>query len=247
MTDNALQVFSYKEKEVRTTSIDGEVWFVAKDVCDILELSDVSMTTRTLDEDEKGTSKICTPGGIQDMTVVNEAGLYSIILRSNKPEAKAFSRWVRHEVLPSIRKTGSFSLHKENPALPSGVLDGAKLIFEVAGIKDNQLALALDRVYSSYTGKSALAAGNISLKAPTPHQTLTPSEIGAYFGIKAHRVNEILAGAGYQHKISGRWEALEPGERFAVMVDVGKRHGNGTAIRQLRWDSAILDDFKNFI
>ena len=206
--DTQLQVFDYHGSAIRTVDRDGDIWFVAKDVCDVLELSNSRMAVQELDEDEKGVSKIYTPGGIQDMTVISEAGLYALVLRSNKPEAKAFSRWVRHDVLPQIRQTGSYSIFKDNPALPSGVIEGARLIFETAGITGNQCALALDRVYRSYTGRSALDTGNITLKAPTNNQLLTPTDIGRHFGLKAKRVNQILAGAGFQHKIHDRWEAL---------------------------------------
>lgn len=91
---------------VRITMIDGNPWFVAKDVCDCLEIGDVSKTVSYLDEDEKGTTTNRTLGGDQRMLTINESGLYSLILRSRKPEAKAFKRWITHEVLPSIRKTG---------------------------------------------------------------------------------------------------------------------------------------------
>lgn len=93
---------------VRITMIDGNPWFVAKDVCDCLELTDVSKTISLLDDDEKGTNSIRTLGGDQKMLTINESGLYSLILRSRKPEAKAFKRWITHEVLPSIRKTGGY-------------------------------------------------------------------------------------------------------------------------------------------
>lgn len=89
---------------------ENNPWWVAKDVCTVLEYSDVSMTLQKLDDDEKGTKKICTPGGDQMMLVINEPGLYTLIVRSNKPEAKIFKRWVTHDVLPSIRKTGSYSM-----------------------------------------------------------------------------------------------------------------------------------------
>lgn len=84
-------------------------WFVAKDVCECLELTDVSKTISLLDDDEKGTNSIRTPGGEQQMLVISEPGLYSLILRSRKPEAKAFKRWVTHEVIPSIRKHGLYA------------------------------------------------------------------------------------------------------------------------------------------
>lgn len=246
MGDNAIQIFSYNGKEVRTTEINGDTWFIAKDVCDILEISNHRDATSNLDDDEKGVAKIDTLGGMQNMTVINESGLYTLLMRSNKEEAKPFRRWVTHDVLPSIRKTGSYSVNGNN-ALPSGILEGAKLIYETAGITGNQAALALDRVYRSYTGISALQAGKITLTAPTHNQLLTPTEIGKNFGLSSHRVNEILAGAGLQHKIYGRWEALPLGERYAVMVDVGKRHGRGTPVRQLKWDSSILAVFHTFM
>ena len=241
MTNNALQVYTYKTHNVRTTEIEGEIWFVAKDVADILEIQNIRQNLDALDEDEKGVYKTYTPGGKQDMAIVSEAGLYKLTFNSRKPEAKNFTRWVTHDVLPSIRKTGTYSVNKDNSVIPlSGVLESARIIFEVAGIKDNQLALALDKVHKSYTGRSALEAGEISLIAPTKRQILTPTEIGTYLGLTAHRVNEILAGAGYQHKINGKWETLPPGDIYAVMQDTGKRHSNGTPVRQLKWNSEIL-------
>ena len=106
---NMLKVFEKAEfGRVRVVECEGEPWFVDKDVCECLELTDVSKTISLLDDDEKGTNSIRTPGGEQQMLVVSEPGLYSLILRSRKPEAKAFKRWVTHEILPSIRKTGHY-------------------------------------------------------------------------------------------------------------------------------------------
>ncbi len=244
---NALQIFTYNNNEVRTVERNGDIWFVAKDVCDVLGLGNVTEALRNLDDDEL-TSEILNSGGQgREMRLMSESGVYALVLRSNKPEAKAFSRWVRHEVLPQIRKTGQFSIKQEQPALPSGVLDGARLIFETAGIKDNQLTLALDKVYKSYTGRSALQSGEVDLIAPSKSQLLTPTQIGSAFGLNARRVNEILAGAGLQHKINDMWEPLEPGLKFAVMVDAGKKHSDGTPIRQLKWDSSILETFRKLI
>lgn len=100
--------FNYHDKQVRTISKDGEPWFVAKDVCEILGHTNSRVAVERLDSDEKGVSKVYTLGGEQDMTVINESGLYSLVLTSNKPEAKEFKRWVTHEVIPSIRKTGQY-------------------------------------------------------------------------------------------------------------------------------------------
>jgi len=105
---NEMQVFNYNAAEVRTIIINGEPWWVLKDVCNVLELTTPHKVSARLDEDEKGRSLIPTLGGAQEMAVINESGLYNVIIRSDKPEAKAFRRWITHEVLPAIRKTGGY-------------------------------------------------------------------------------------------------------------------------------------------
>ena len=108
---NELMQFGFEGHQVRIVMRDGELWWVAADVCDILGIGRPQDSVRYLDEDEKGRCLVDTPSGQQEMLVVNEPGLYSLILRSRKPEAKAFKRWVTHEVLPQIRRTGSYSVH----------------------------------------------------------------------------------------------------------------------------------------
>ena len=94
--------------EVRTILLDDEPWFVATDVCKALEIGNVSMALSRLDADEKGISSIDTLGGTQKVSIINEPGLYSLILTSRKPEAKAFKRWITHEVIPAIRRHGAY-------------------------------------------------------------------------------------------------------------------------------------------
>lgn len=106
---NDMKIFENSEfGAVRVVDVNGEPWFVAKDVCECLELTNTSQTLSYLDDDEKGITTNDTPGGAQEMSIVSEAGLYSLILRSRKPEAKAFKRWITHEVLPAIRKHGGY-------------------------------------------------------------------------------------------------------------------------------------------
>lgn len=114
---NAIEVFNNEEfGSVRTTMINGEPWFVAVDVCKALEID--ATATRRLDEDEKNTLRL-TQGtsGNPNVTVVNEYGLYSLILGSRKPEAKTFKRWITHDVIPTIRKTGSYLTGEDAAAL----------------------------------------------------------------------------------------------------------------------------------
>ncbi|MGE7121835.1 BRO family protein [Peribacillus sp. NPDC046944] len=106
------KVFNYQEQKIRTVIKNTLPWFVAKDVCGILVIKNSRDAVSRLDEDEKAVDSIDTLGGKQNVTLVNEPGLYSLILGSKKPEAKAFKRWVTHEVLPSIRQLGSYSSEK---------------------------------------------------------------------------------------------------------------------------------------
>ena len=123
-----LKVFEKAEfGRVRVVECEGEPWFVAKDVCECLELTDVSKTISLLDDDEKGTNSIRTPGGEQQMLVISEPGLYSLILRSRKPEAKAFKRWITHEVIPAIRRTGGYMAAGQNDT-PESIMARAVLI-----------------------------------------------------------------------------------------------------------------------
>lgn len=101
--------FMLDDCHLRVMLIDGEPWFVASDVCAALGISRTDDGVSRLDDDEKDTGSIRTLGGQQDMTIVNESGLYSLILGSRKPEAKRFKKWITAEVLPSIRKTGTYS------------------------------------------------------------------------------------------------------------------------------------------
>lgn len=106
--NNDIQIFNYNDHEVRTVQKDGEPWFVLKDVCGILSIGNVADVYARLDTDEKGVGQIDTLGGRQNMSIINESGLYNVILRSDKPEAKPFRKWVTSEVLPSIRKHGAY-------------------------------------------------------------------------------------------------------------------------------------------
>lgn len=104
----SLNNFFYGSHLVRVAMVEGEPWWYAADVCRVLEISNSRDALSRLDEDEKGVASTDTPGGPQEMRIVNEPGLYALILGSRKPSAKAFKRWITHEVLPAIRKTGGY-------------------------------------------------------------------------------------------------------------------------------------------
>lgn len=127
--------FTYEGTTVRTvTDESGEAWFVAADIGRILEMTNVRASVALLDDDERGVNSIDTPSGAQEVAVVNEPGLYSLILRSRKPEARTFKRWVTHEVIPSIRKTGGYGQPKQltGPELMAAALLEAQATLEAA-------------------------------------------------------------------------------------------------------------------
>lgn len=123
-----LQPFSFNGAEVRTVTENDQPWFVAADVCRVLDISNITEAMRGLDDDEFSTTEVVDGAGKrQSMRTVSESGLYSLVLRSRKPEAKAFKRWITHEVLPAIRKTGSYAV-ATTPALPANYLDALKAL-----------------------------------------------------------------------------------------------------------------------
>lgn len=106
---NALTPFNFQGADVRTVMIDSEPWFIAADVAFVLGLSNHHSSLVLLDQDERGIHTVETPGGLVKYTIISESGLYSFVLRSRREEAKEFKRWITREVLPQIRKTGSYS------------------------------------------------------------------------------------------------------------------------------------------
>lgn len=107
-----MELIHEKFGTIRAIEKDATYWFCAKDVCDALDYNDVESALRKLDDDEKGTEILRTPGGPQEMLVINESGLYALILRSNKPRAREFRKWVTNEVLPSLRRTGRYEMRR---------------------------------------------------------------------------------------------------------------------------------------
>ena len=176
------EVFDYQGQQVRTDYKDEAVWFVAADVCRVLELGNPTRTVERLDDDEKGLTTIKTLGGDQQMVVVNEAGLYSLILTSRKPQAKEFKRWVTHDVLPSIRKHGLYAVDE--------VLNNPDLLIS-----------ALMELKKEREEKKRLELEN-AVKA---QQIVTITQIAKDFGLSAKKLNKILKEKKIQFKQGRTW------------------------------------------
>lgn len=148
---NEVQVFDFEQMNVRTVEINDEVWFVATDVASTLGLTNISMSLKALDDDERSKFNLGRQG---DVNIVSEAGLYNLIGSSRKAESKRFMRWVRHEVLPSIRKTGSYqvptTVDGQIALLATGYSNMTQKVERVAGDVDylmNQAGLSQDQRY----------------------------------------------------------------------------------------------------
>lgn len=121
---NQLQVFNFSGNDVRVIAKDGQPWWVAKDVCEVLEITNPTQAVSRLDEDERAMFNIGRQG---ETNIINEPGLYSLILGSRKPEAKAFKRWITHDVIPAIRDTGTYSMANMSPELKAILMHDQKI------------------------------------------------------------------------------------------------------------------------
>jgi len=192
---NELQLFNFNGLSVRIHVDDhGEPWFVAKDVAAILGYRMASDMARRLDEDEKGTHKTRTPSGTQEMTVINESGLYAAILRSSQPKAKEFRRWVTGEVLPTIRKTGGYIAAK--PEDPPEVIMAKAL--KVADATINDYKLRLENAHKQIAELKPAAEYTEKVLSSTNLHTV--KSIGVHLGVSAQKLNDFLVAQDWIYK-----------------------------------------------
>ena len=148
--------------DIRVMLIDGEPWWVASDIAHALGYSATSAMLRSLDEDDKGVQDMHTPGGFQALSIISEGGMYSAILRSPLPEAREFKRWITHEVIPSIRKTGGYGQIER--ALPSTFAEALReLASEVESHEETKAALAAAEPRAAAWNAIASAEGDYSV------------------------------------------------------------------------------------
>lgn len=207
---NSLDLFRYDDAEVRVVVRDGEPWFVASDVVTILGISRVHDAVRGLDDDERGADTVRTLGGDQLVTLVNEAGLYSLILRSRKPEAKAFKRWITHDVLPAIRKTGSYGS-------PAG-MSFEEMTAHVIGELNQRIAAAQQRAKEL---ESPAAAWNALSNAAGDFTVTDAAKILGRDG-KCPGPRQLfgwLEAKGWIFNRGGRWQVMQSAVNAGYMVE----------------------------
>lgn len=170
--------------------------------------------------------------------LITKDGLTLLVMGYTGEKAMAFKlAYIKrfNEMEAMIRDVGSSTLTLERS------INIARMILEPAGITGNQLTISLDNLIKAKTGESMLALTNTQLVAPEQKQLLTPTEIGRLLGLSAIKVNKQLEQLGYQYKTEAGWQPTSLGlSRGAVLLDTGKRHSNGTPVRQLKWPCDIL-------
>lgn len=159
---NQLIPFSFEGAAVRVIDRDGEPWFVLADVCAVLGITNPWNAAARLDEDERGLHTVETPGGVQEMNVVNESGLWSLVLTSRKESAKRFKKWITAEVIPTIRKTGGYGA-SALPDLSNPVVLQQLLADHVSKRIEAEHALAIAAPKADAFERIAGATGNVSL------------------------------------------------------------------------------------
>lgn len=167
MSNMPVVPFSFESHEVRVVTLDDEPWFVAADVCEVLVHSNPTVAIQTLDDDERAKKSLGRQG---EIWMISESGLYTLIFRSNKPQAKPFRRWVTHEVLPSIRKNGFYSFEEDPPTDEGSTPVTVQRLEEAA--KGVKAAMIMARAYGCRT-EYALQYANNLVKAITGIDTLT--------------------------------------------------------------------------
>ncbi|WP_144488831.1 phage antirepressor KilAC domain-containing protein [Bacillus thuringiensis] len=237
---NRLQVFNNEEfGQVRTVTQGEDVLFVAKDICEVLKIKQSSVALKKLDEDEKAVINIHTPGGSQDTWGINESGLYSLIMTSRKPQAKAFKKWVTSEVLPSIRKHGAYM----TPNTINALLQDPDLIIGLASqLKQEQQARQVaEQKNLMLTQQIAENASKITYldQILQSQDTVTVSQVAADYGLSAMRLNKILKEEKIQYKVNDQWllysKHQNKGYTKSKTVDVTHSDGSRSVKMNTRW------------
>lgn len=251
---NELQIFSNESfGKLRTSIVDGEPWFVAADVCKALEISNSRDALRRLDKDEKGVVLTDTLGGEQSLNAVNEYGLYTLVLGSRKPEAKAFKRWITHEVIPAIRKHGGYLTPEK---VEEALFDPDTIIQLATQLKAER---AKRHSLEAETAKQAQLIGEMKPKATYYDLVLSSKDLVAItqiakdYGMSGKQLNAKLHELGVQYKLGNQWllYARYHDKGYTHSETIHFKHSGGRADTKLitKWTQAgrlfLYDLLKN--
>lgn len=234
---NDLQIFNNEEfGQIRTVTIDNEPWFVGKDVATALGYSNSrDAILKHVHEDDKGVAKCDTPSGKQEMTVINESGLYTLIFGSKLDSAKRFKHWVTSEVLPSIRKHGMYAVDElvNNPELLIKVATELKEEREKNKELENTVH-EMNKTIGELTPKANYV--DVILKSKS---TVLVTQIAQDYGMSAKAFNKLLKDLHIQHKVGQQWILYRPylGNDYvhSKTIDIIRSDGRPDVKMQTEW------------
>lgn len=255
MTSHSVIPFSFENRSIRVVIVESQPMFSARDVAMALGYANPSDAYKThckllkkLSYSESLELKWENPNP-QGEYVMPESDVYRMIVKSEKPEAERFDKWLFEDVLPSIRKTGSYSLPGTSPTgtdprFIEVSFSSCLNIARMCGITGNLALLSADNGTKALTGMSALALiGATHLLADERGRVYTPTELGKMMDppMSAVKFNLLLEASGLQRKELGGWLPTDEAEGLFEWADTGKRHSNGTPVKQLRWFKEVLN------
>lgn len=207
-----LQLFEFHKHAVRVVVIDGEPWFVLADLCRVLDIRNGRDVAARLADDQKGVDLIDTPGGRQQMTIVNEPGMYEVVIRSDKPDAVTFRRWITGRVLPAIRKTGSYSQYPAAPTKLPSKKELAQWVVEAEERAEKAEAQVIELTPSaSAWNELADSAGDYAVADAAKVLSRDPN-----IDTGERRLFSFMAAEGWVFRRGGRWRA------YQSQVDCGR-------------------------
>lgn len=231
-----LEVFNYRDSKVRVVNKDGTVWFVAKDACAVLELSNPTVALERLDEDERSKFNLGRQG---EVNVVNEYGLYNLILGSRKPEAKNFKRWITHEVLPSIRKHGVYATDTTLDQMINNPEFGIRLLTELKVEREERRKLEHQNQINQQLIGELKPKADYTTKILQNKGLVTITQIAKDYGISGQKMNAILHELGVQYKQSDQWllyrEYHDKGYTHSSTVEITRKDGRLDVVMNTKW------------
>lgn len=254
---NQITPFSFDGRSIRVvTGEDGEPLFVAKDICESLGYKDPTTAVRSHCKGVQKQHPLPTSGGVQELRVLTESDVMRLIVNSTLPSAEPFERWVFDEVLPTIRKTGSYSVPaKQEKPTAIGASREFRALYGIArliGCDKNAAAISANQAVHKLTGQNVLALlGQVHMESERQELFFTPSELGARPGVTGktgtaagREFNLLLQAAGLHERIGNVWVPSPAAEGYCRILDTGKKHMNGTPVQQIKWSERVLDLFR---
>lgn len=229
-----LKVFKFENQEVRTQLINGEPWFVGKDVAEILGYKNTNdALAKHIDAEDKDAIAIRDSiGRNQNTPFINESGLYSLILKSKLPNAKKFKRWVTSEVLPSIRKHGAYMTSEK---IEQALTDPDTIIQLATNLKrEREEKMLLEQQIAEYEPRLSYLDTILSST-----DTVSITQIAADYGMSAVAMNRLLNKLGVQHKISGQWilyqKHMKNGYTKSHTSEIKRSSGGTKVVMNTKW------------